>query len=148
LYGYRQLSSYAFHTFPFDTPGSEPFESKSKEDTAGHFEVGTLGNGAVASLRYSLNLLDKIGVENIQRYRQPMLDRLRNELPALGYAAMTPKESSSPIVSFAFKDAATVLKPRLDAAQINIQLYENRLRISPSFYNDMDDIEKLLRALA
>jgi selenocysteine lyase/cysteine desulfurase len=98
--------------------------------------------------RYSLNLLLKIGVENIQHYRQPMLDRLQNELPALGYAPMTPKESSSPIVSFAFKDAATVLKPRLDAAQINIQLYENRLRISPSFYNDMDDIEKLLRALA
>jgi selenocysteine lyase/cysteine desulfurase len=34
LYGYRQLSSYAFHTFPFDAPGSEPFESLFAESAA------------------------------------------------------------------------------------------------------------------
>jgi len=147
-FGYRQLADYAFHTFPFDPPGKEPFESRAREDVAGHFEVGTLGYESVAALRYSLNLLLETGVEKIQQYRQPMMDRLQAELPGLGYAAMTPVGSTSPIVSFAFKDAARILQPRLDAAGINIQLYENRLRISPSIYNDMADIEKLIKTLS
>ena len=147
-YGYRQLADYSFHAFPFDTPGKDPFESTAKEDVAGHFEVGTLGNESVAALRYSLDLLLELGVDKIQQYRQPLIDRLQSALPELGYAQMTPSESKSPIVSFAFKDAARVLKPRLDAAGINIQLYENRLRISPSFYNDMTDVEKLIKVLS
>ena len=147
-YGYRQLADYTFHAFPFDLPGKELFESQAKEDTGGHFEVGTLGNEAVAALRYSLGLLVEIGVDKIQQFRQPLIDRLQSALPELGYAQMTPGNSKSPIVSFAFKDAAKVLKPRLDAAGINIQLYENRLRISPSFYNDMDDVEKLIKVLS
>ena len=147
-YGYRQLADYAFHAFPFDQPGTELFESRPKEDTGGHFEVGTLGNEAVAALRYSLGLLLETGIDKIQQFRQPMIDRLQSALPELGYAQMTPANSKSPIVSFAFRDASKILKPRLDAADINIQLYENRLRISPSFYNDTDDIEKLIKVLS
>ena len=147
-YGYRQLADYSFHAFPFDTPGKDLFESQAREDTAGHFEVGTLGNEGVAALRYSLGLLVEIGIDKIQQHRQPMIDRLQSALPELEYEQMTPSGSQSPIVSFAFKDAARVLKPRLDAAGINIQLYENRLRISPSFYNDMADVEKLIKVLS
>lgn len=61
---------------------------------------------------------------------------------------MTPVDSISPIVTFAFKDADRLLKPRLDAANINISLYQNRFRISPSVYNDMADINKLIETLS
>ena len=57
-------------------------------------------------------------------------------------------DSTSPIVSFAYKDAADKLKPKLDKAAINISLYQNRIRISPSVYNDMQDIHRLIDALA
>jgi len=146
LYGYRQLASYQFHAFPFDPPGAGPFESEARPDTAGHIEVGTLGNEAVAALVPSLEYLVSTSVDRIQQYRQPMIERLQTALPEFGYAPMTPRNSTSPIVSFAYADAAR-LKPRLDRASINIQLYEHRFRISPSFYNDMADIEKLIDAL-
>ena len=84
-YGYRQLADYSFHAFPFDTPGKDLFESQARDDTAGHFEVGTLGNEGVAALRYSLGLLVEIGIDKIQQHRQPMIDRLQSALPELGY---------------------------------------------------------------
>ncbi|MEJ0057506.1 MAG: hypothetical protein WDN75_18795 [Bacteroidota bacterium] len=61
---------------------------------------------------------------------------------------MTPPDSTSPIVSFAFRDAAIKLKPKLDAAGVTITVYENRFRISPSVYNDMADIDRLIAALS
>jgi selenocysteine lyase/cysteine desulfurase len=61
---------------------------------------------------------------------------------------MTPENSTSPIVSFAFKDAAAKLQPKLDAAGINIQVYQNRFRISPSIYNTVGDIDQLIKVLS
>jgi selenocysteine lyase/cysteine desulfurase len=148
LIGYRQMSNVVTHTLPFDPPGENIFESEAIEDMSGHFEVGTFANEGIAALRYSLEYLNKVGVANIQQYRQPMINRLLNGLADHNkYILLTPLDSTSPIVSYAFKDAITVLKPGLDAADINIQVYENMIRISPSFYNNMNDIEKLMEVL-
>ncbi len=146
--GYRQLKNFTSHVFPYEMPGDSVFDADERTDTGGHFEVGTLSNAAVAGLKYSLNLLSDIGVNKIQQYRQSMIDRLQQQLPSLGFEPMTPLNSTSPIVSFAFKDAGKILKQKLAAADINIQLYENRIRVSPSFFNDMDDVNKLIQVLS
>jgi selenocysteine lyase/cysteine desulfurase len=39
------------------------------------------------------------------------------------------------------------LRPKLNAAKINIELYEDRVRIAPSVYNTMSDVEYLINAL-
>jgi selenocysteine lyase/cysteine desulfurase len=49
-------------------------------------------------------------------------------------------------VAYAFKDAR-VLSPRLKEAKINIQVYANRFRISPSVYNTFADIDLLTGVL-
>ncbi len=147
-FGYRQIESFTSHTFPYDAPANAPYEWVSKNDAGGHFQVGTYASGAIAALRDSLSYLLETGVQRIQEYRQPLLRQLQKELPKLGYAPMTPIDSISPIVSFAFKDAVRILKPRLDLADINISVYENRLRISPSVYNDMTDINRLIEVLS
>jgi selenocysteine lyase/cysteine desulfurase len=145
--GYRQIKHSASHVFPFDTPGENIFESETKDDMSGHFEVGTFANEGIAALRYSLEYLNRVGVAKIQQYRQPMIDALQKELPNHNFIPLTPAESTSPIVCFAFKNAATILKPKLDAADINIQVYENKIRIAPSLYNDLNDIDKLIEVL-
>ncbi len=145
--GYRQEASFISHVYPFDDPGSVMFESTSRTDTGGHFEVGTLGNAAIAALRHSLTYLTSTGIQKIQDHRKPMIGLIQQKLPSFGFMPLTPVESTSPIVSFAVKDAAK-LKPKLDAAGINIQVYDNRIRISPSVYNDMEDINKLIKALS
>lgn len=147
-FGYRQLKDMQSHVFPFDAAGNTPFEFVQGDKTRNYFEVGTLGNAAVPALIYSLNYLLQTGVDNIQKYRQPLLDKLQQELPKLGYQPMTPRESTSPIVSFALQGAEKKLHQKLAAAGINIQLYENRFRISSSVYNTMGDIEHLIGVLS
>ena len=109
--------------------------------------MGTFANEGIVALRYSLAYLNKVGVDNIQQYRQPMIDHLQDKIPGNNFIPLTPENSTSPIVSFAFKNASNILKPRVDKAGINIQVYDNYIRISPSFYNDMNEIEHLISVL-
>ena len=63
-----------------------------------------------------------------------MIDRMQQQLAGhSAYIPLTPTGSRSAILSYAFKDAYSILKPKLDAADVNIQVYENMIRISPSF---------------
>lgn len=148
LIGYRQMTNFQSHILPFESPGENLFDSDTTDDMSGHFEVGTFANEGIAALNYSLDYLNRVGVDKIQEYRQPMIDRLQQELSGNGkYIPLTPAGSQSPIVCFAFKNAATILKPKLEAADVNISVYDHMIRISPSFYNDMNDIDKLLAVL-
>lgn len=148
LIGYRQMTNFQSHILPFESPSENLFDSDTTEDMSGHFEVGTFANEGIAALNYSLDYLNRVGVDKIQEYRQPMINRLQQELSSNNqYIPLTPLGSQSPIVCFAYKNAAGILKPKLEAADVNISVYDNMIRISPSFYNDMSDIEKLLSVL-
>ena len=145
-YGYRQLSKMDYHLFPYDPPGGSIFEWEQTHDAAGHFEVGTISNTTAACLTYSLALIQRIGVERIVEHRRPMLARLREQMPRLGFTPLTPPDSQSPIIAFAAKDTAR-LEKRLRAAKVDIAVYPGRIRISPSIYNDMADVDRLLSLL-
>ena len=106
--------------------------------------MGTLGYGGVSMLLASLDMLLDLGVERIQQWWQPLLARLRETMPSLGYQPMTPEESKSPIITFAAKGIEQRLAERFANNRIDATLYPNRIRISPSFYNSMDDIERLI----
>ena len=88
-----------------------------------------------------------LGVDNIQRHRLPMLKRLQDEMPRLGFVPQTPLDSTSPIVTFAHRDTRRVAE-RLQAAKVNVHVAPTWVRIAPSVYNDMADIERLLDVLA
>lgn len=68
------------------------------------------------------------------------------ELERRGYRCMTPKGSTSPILTFIYPSTSK-LGPRLEAAQVEIALLDNCFRISPSVFNDLNDIERLIDAL-
>jgi len=146
--GWRQYEGYASHIYPFDPPGSVGVEYTLGSSTAARFEVSTPSWEGLAVVEESLAYLHRIGVDRIARHRAPLLERLQSELPALGLEALTPPGSQSPIVVFALEGAAHRLDAALTAAKIKVQTYRNRIRISPSVYNDMTDIEQLLRVIA
>jgi selenocysteine lyase/cysteine desulfurase len=146
-YGFRQLARVQYHTFPYDPPGDAVMDWTQATDAGGHFEVGTVSNATLACLSHSLDYIKQLGVENIQAYRQALLHRLQKELPPLGFEPMTPLESKSPIVTFAKKDTQEVSR-RLRRAKVDISVYEHRVRISPSVYNDQADIDRFLEALS
>ena len=76
-----------------------------------------------------------------------MLARLREEMPRLGFTPMTPAGTRSALITFTFKDRAPVVE-KLRKANVNVRVGQNFIRLSPSVYNDMGDVDRLLGALA
>ncbi len=145
-YGYYQASTMATHFLPFDSPGTDPLTYELRSDATGYFEVGSQANPAWAALSKSLPYIRQLGVSNIEAYRQPLLRKLRTEMPRLGFEPLTPDDSKSALISFSVKDTSP-LAERLQKAKINVRLGPHFIRVSPSVYNDMADIERLLDVL-
>jgi selenocysteine lyase/cysteine desulfurase len=116
------------------------------------FEMGTLTGSSMANLALlasSLTYVKSLGVANIQAHRLPLVRRLQQEVPRLGFTAVTPPESTSGNVSFARKGLAeSDLTQRLSRAKVNVRLGRDWMRLSPSVYNDMADVERFLEALS
>ena len=140
--------------FPPNLPAGNymPVTYSFQKSAAGMFESGTLTGGPalnVALLTASLNYVASLGVANIQAHRQPLIKRLQQEVPRLGFTAVTPPESTGPNVTFVKPNlAATDIPRKLRDGNVNVRLSTHWMRVSPSVYNDMRDIERLLEVLS
>ena len=154
--GYRQMASYHSYFLPHD-PVSEalsgtawPLEAESGATTEAVAEVGTQAHAAIVALGASLPALARVGLEAVRAHRQPLLRRLAEELPRLGFAPMVSAEEAlraeGSIGAYVYPDAAQ-FSDRLAARGVNITVYKNRIRVSPSMFNSMHDIDALLEAL-
>jgi selenocysteine lyase/cysteine desulfurase len=111
------------------------------------YENGNVSYVAYAGQYEALQRILDIGVDKIYAHAKPMCDRLKKELPALGYKLITPLDAASSIVVVQAKNLAAT-EERLRRANVQVTTTgENRVRISPALYNNMDDINRLLSAL-
>ncbi len=144
--GYQQADT-EMHYLPSDLPADTPVTWTLHSDASGHFEVGTHGQGAV-NLSVSIPYLRRLGVERIQAYRQPLLRRLHDEMPRLGWTSITPRETPSSLIAFTRSGAQQRFAERMSAAKVSVSFYGDRIRVSPSIFNHERDIERLLEALS
>tara|TARA_R110002096_G_scaffold435770_1_gene662564 strand:- start:38148 stop:39362 length:1215 start_codon:yes stop_codon:yes gene_type:complete len=149
----EHLTQSNFGYFGLNTPREGIGAEEAKENygfpksASGHFAIGTRSFTGVAILTESLDYILGLGVDTIHAHSRSMTDRLKEELPKLGYELWTPLDSNGPMVVGKMENAHSILGPRLNAAKIQISVYPDRFRISPSVFNDMDDIERLLVVL-
>ncbi len=146
-WSYRSASDVDIHLSPFDPESAAPVTWTPRADASGYVELGTVANAVAAALSVSLPYIQQLGVAEIERYRQPMLKRLQEEMPRLGFTPATPPDSTSPIVTFASKDTRDAAR-KLEAAKVNVRVAPYWIRIAPSIYNDLHDIDRLLEALS
>jgi selenocysteine lyase/cysteine desulfurase len=98
---------------------------------------------AQESLRYILRL----GVPNICAHVRGLTERLQEELPALGYPSITPRGNESSILAFISPNPEETMA-RTRAAGVHVAMrYGNKMRLSPSVYNNHEDIDRMLAAL-
>jgi selenocysteine lyase/cysteine desulfurase len=123
-----------------------------QRSATGVFESGTLAGSVamnVALLSASLSYIKALGVANIQAHRLPLIRKLQQEVPRLGFTPVTPPESTAGVVTFAKTGVGqSDLPKRLQAAKVNVRLSTNWMRLSPSVYNDMQDVERFLEVLS
>ena len=145
-FGYYGIASFASHAYPFDPPGETIADFTMQPNATGLFATGTYSHSTAVALDHSLQYINGMGVERINAHARTLTDRLKVELPRLGYAVVTPAESQAPIVTCVLENARS-LAPRMDAAGVRITVSRNRFRITPSVFNDHGDIDRLLGAL-
>ncbi len=75
-----------------------------------------------------------------------MLEQLQSELPKHGFAPLTPRDFQGSYVA-SHEGARERFQKRLEEANIFVTLARNKIRISPSVYNDHKDIDRLLSVL-
>jgi len=147
--GYYQAADMSGREPPFGDAGDAPVTWSLRRDATGHFEVGSIGGAHVAGLAASLAYVRDIGPARIQEYRQPLLRKLRDQLPRLGFTCVTPPQSTAGIITFARRGlGASDVPRRLESAKVDVRVAEHWLRVSPSIYNDMGDVDRLISALA
>lgn len=124
--------------------------------------AGSLPNCAALIAHAALGYIHALGIERIRAHAKPLTDRLQKELPRLGYAALTPPDNPTPIVSFLtpnYRKTAEKLDRAFGETVIAMRRWEvtessgrvrvvEGMRISPSVYNHSQDIDRLLEALA
>lgn len=146
-WGFMQLSELRYHVFPYDSPGDAAMSYSVREDARGRFEVGTPSFAAVVAAGRSLDFILETGVEAINAKVRPLIARLQDQMPRLGFTAMTPRDSRSAITAFLTPDSSRV-RARLKEHRIQARLMGHQLRVSPAIHNDEEDLERLFHALA
>lgn len=151
--GYYQAPNLDANYPPFIPAGEYmPVEySYGAPTAASFFEMGTLTGSSMANLALldaSLQYVQALGPAAIQAHRLPLIRKLQQEVPRLGFTAVTPPNATGGNVTFARKGlAASELPARLAAAKVNVRLGRDWMRLSPSVYNDEKDVDRLLEVL-
>jgi len=113
----------------------------------GQFEVSYPSYEGAICAQTCLKYIHRLGVSNIRAHVRTLTDRLQKELPAIGYRSITPKGNESPICAFVAKDPGKTMD-RLRKANVHVAMrFGNKMRISPSVFNNQEDIDRLLNAL-
>jgi selenocysteine lyase/cysteine desulfurase len=147
-WGYFQVGKdVTTHNLPYDAPSPHAVDYRAVPGPEGIFAMGTTSWTGVMQLGYSLPWLLSLGIGNIQAWRQPIMDTIQTELRRRGYQVITPQGSKTQVVAVAMKDAEKKLAERLKKADVQLTLLSNRIRISVSTFNTMNDVDRLLGAL-
>jgi selenocysteine lyase/cysteine desulfurase len=136
-YGHRQVSNFNRAQLTWEPmPG------------AARYETGGIPVVLAAGVNAGIDYVNKLGLSNIRTHAKQLTDRLQTELPPLGYKALTPRDTQTPIVAFELKDGAATQKA-LQAGKVvgTIIGNENRLRLAVSVFNTHDDIDRVVAVL-
>jgi selenocysteine lyase/cysteine desulfurase len=126
--------------------GEEELPYQAPKD-ASRYEPGNMSREGYCGQYEAFRVLEEIGVDNVLAHVMPLVSRIRKELPASKYRCITPEGTEGPVITFIPADYAGTEK-KLEKAGVQVTMTGNRLRISPSFYNNQQDVDRLLDALA
>jgi selenocysteine lyase/cysteine desulfurase len=136
-YGHRQVSNFNRAELTW-----EPMPGAAK------YETGGIPVLLAACVNEGIDYVQKQGLERIRAHARQLTERLQKELPPLGYKALTPAGTETPILAFGLKDAAATTRLlREGHVTATVIANENRLRLSVSVFNTHEDIDRAVAVL-
>lgn len=133
----------------------EPFDFEDTEQSykpnALAWETGTGSISLFYGLEQSVKLLQETGVEKIQIYLEELTDYLCELLAGKNYEIVSSrtKDEKSQIICIKHLGGLTPpeIAKRLERENIIVSPRNDRIRIAPHFFNNREDIEKLIEVL-
>jgi len=114
---------------------------------ARRFEAGVPAYASIAGLDGALGLLEQAGLEAVQAHVELLCTRLIERLAYLGCQILTPSDPArrAGIVTFRHPriSSATLLE-RFNAEHVVVVVREGWVRVSPHYYNSIDEVDRLL----
>ncbi|MFN0278559.1 MAG: aminotransferase class V-fold PLP-dependent enzyme [Pyrinomonadaceae bacterium] len=134
-----------------ETPWNFEDREQPFKQTALAWESGTGTSSLFYGLEQSLKLLHETGADIIERHLNELSDQLCDSLSEKNYeivSSRTPGEKSQ-IVCIKHRGvlSSNQIADQLAKEKIIVSPRSDRLRIAPHFYNNAEDIERLINAL-
>lgn len=117
---------------------------------AGRFEEALVNFPGIYGLDAALDMQLELGPKAIERRIRNLADLAIERLQSKGCRIVSSLANGerSGMISFVHPSvAAEKLERRLMKANVDVAVRDGRIRVSPSFYNDEDEIERLVDAL-
>jgi selenocysteine lyase/cysteine desulfurase len=114
------------------------------------FEAGSLNTNGIYGLRAALDLLLEIGIDEIAQRAIAVTTLLADRLEEIGWQLASPRPIRSAIIGATPPDVEKSIvwhHRRIEEQRVVCAPREGLLRFSPHFYNDADDVERVIRAL-
>lgn len=125
------------------------FGGRSAPTGAGRYEISTASHLGCVCQDAALKYIHQVGVTAIRDRVRPLTERLQAGLSMIDHRSITPRGTASPIVTFRVKDYEGT-RARLKKAGVVVTLRggeDAQMRVSPSIYNNFEDIDRLIAAL-
>lgn len=118
---------------------------------AARYHTGGLNTLGLTAMHASLSLVTEADPQATQAHTTTLHDRLIEGLTEMGYEIASSQDPAhrSQILAFTAgsRERDAQLVEDLERANVSVTLRGKGVRVSPFFYNTLDDIEKLLEAL-
>lgn len=116
------------------------------------FEAGSLNTNGIYGLRAAMELLEEIGPLEISAEVKRIAGLLADRLEGIGYRLGTPRPIASGIVAAIPRPSAEPntlprLHRKLEENGVVCSPREGMLRFAPHFYNDEEDVERVISVL-
>jgi cysteine desulfurase/selenocysteine lyase len=127
---------------------ADRFERAVPKTGAASYSVGMPNFVALYALNASLRYLEEVGIENIERHADPLVQECDTGLRGLGLKPMCAWDPQNPsgIVAFQHPQSA-LLHKALEHENIHVMHHAGRIRIAIHGYNTHEDVANVLRVL-
>jgi selenocysteine lyase/cysteine desulfurase len=120
---------------------ARPDDMATRSD-AGRFELGNLNLPGIHALSASLELLERVGVENVEEHVLRLGDRLFEHMDRLGVRMITPRARSNRAHIYVLDLPVSPWMDYLSQSRVRVSPERDGIRVSFGLFNTFDDVER------
>lgn len=124
---------------------AQPLFSFEAPDTAQRYQPGHISYLGYAALYEALRFIQEVGVSTIHQHAIDLNQHLLRQLDQDRFPAVSEHHAQTPILSL-WRGTKNI-EPALRSAQVTVALPHGLIRVSPSIYNTLSDMDTLAHVL-